>query len=83
MKTNFQPPQHGQMKRGGQMPMTKAAMQEHMANHEEHTNATADYGGHGVGDNSRGEFSQGGGASDADYTTTSTGGTTDEGGDNP
>jgi len=51
-------------------------LSDHLRQHIEHANTTADYGGHGTGFSSSGSFSPGG-ASGADYETTSVGDTPD------
>lgn len=63
-------PQHGVIKTGGDNAMDENYMRQHLAQHEAHMNRTADYGGHGVGDTSRGAPTSTG---PTNYQTTSVG----------
>ena len=65
-----QPLRHGRVIAGAQGAMTAAHLREHLNELTAHVNEVKDYGCHGTGFSSQGAMSPGG-ASGADYQTTS------------
>jgi hypothetical protein len=65
-----QPPRHGRVIAGAPGAMTALHLRRHLAELTSHANEVRDYGCHGTGFSSEGGMSPGG-ASGADYQTTS------------
>lgn len=86
-KLPVRPPEQGQIKTGGNTPMTPEHMAEHLARVQDHTMQTKTYGGHvgifdpggqGAGYSSEGGFPGGqGSAGTGDYSTNSVNDTPD------
>jgi hypothetical protein len=72
-KRTGQPPTHGKI---AVSTLPKQHAKKHLAAMTASMNEVHDYGAHGEGQSSRGSFASGG-ASGADYSTTSTGGNGD------
>jgi len=65
-----QPPRHGRVIAGASGAMTATHLRQHLAELTAHANDVRDYGCHGTGFSSQGAMSPGG-ASGADYQTSS------------